>query len=350
MGITGQKGLWAVNSRINQLEKSEGNIMHDDLTSTGDRVQNCNDNSLTFTGSGVDPAVSGYIRMVENAGKYNVRLGSAGASDYVFPDAAGVNNQVLQLQTGSGDRLLNWVDLPAGSSLGPDDQTLTADRTIYTSDDNLTFKNDALSPVYMRISAANSLEIGDIDGGSSYKFPTTSAGGSIPKVLTQTNSGGTLNFMYSWNTLGIPGTGNHVWGINAMAGYGEGSGEDNIVIGDDVAPLLSAGSDNIIIGANTAPALTSGVENIIIGDAAGGVTATGQQNIIIGGDSRCGGNTDSRSIMIGMGDIGTAGSELRFGASLNPVSTITTQTIVSDTTIKIFINGTAYDFLVKPTP
>ena len=36
MGITGQKGLWAVNSRINQLEKSEGNIMHDDLTSTGE--------------------------------------------------------------------------------------------------------------------------------------------------------------------------------------------------------------------------------------------------------------------------------------------------------------------------
>ena len=148
---------------------------------------------------------------------------------------------------------------------------------------------------------------------------------------------------FPWNVYDRPNADNITLGTGAL-----GSIDD---------PSVTTGFSNIAIGKDTGVDITDGLENIMIGEGAGGVTTIGQQNIIIGGDSRCGGNSDSRSIMIGMGDIGTGGNQLRFGSSLNTIGPVAVDAVAGTFgegqthTIEVWFNGVCYYLsLLEKTP
>jgi|10_taG_2_1085330.scaffolds.fasta_scaffold80996_2 hypothetical protein len=342
----GLKGIWEVKRKIEKVEASEGNIMHNNLTANASHVQYCAGNDLTFIGTGVDPDEKRVMQLVKDpVGDYNVWFGHNHAERYSFPNEHGTSGQILQLSIGDPGAALNWVD-PAASNISDTDLTQTATREYYFNDFTLTFKNSLIGSNPVLSLNGLGISLGSTgEEGTGWDLNLTRAG-IAGKCLTSVGTETITTWAYPWNVSEVPGTGNMAIGVGTFTGYGEGTGEDNIVIGDGSGLAISAGDDNIIVGADSGVSINGGDGNIIIGTGSGANTVASDKNIIIGNSSQQSFD-DGSTIMIGHQDSGTGANQLRFGSSLSPAGLVTTETLTSDTTVQIFINGTAYKFLVK---
>jgi hypothetical protein len=72
---------------------------------------------------------------------------------------------------------------------------------------------------------------------------------------------------------------------------------------------------------------------------------TGSNNTAIGWNQTC--TNFSGVSMIGSSDIATASNQMRFGSTTINNGTVATETLVSDRSWAVFINGVAYKILLK---
>jgi len=254
-----------------------------------------------------------------------VVFGPDGDNDYALPVFRGSAGQYLKLHLEEGQANLIWVDAGA-DNLGNANQNLTEDRIIYTQDSNFTFINDGESLPIMRISAANGLQVGDMESGNfAYSFPLQNNGETIPVVLTQTQSNGQMNFMYAWNTLGIAGD-NIAMGIGSMNGFGEGTGSNNVCIGYSSGDTISTADNNVCIGYGTG----TGVDS--------------SHNMFIGSDTTCSDPTATDVIALGTGVTATASGSLNLGSAGHPVGSVTADAVanVQSHKMEIWVNEVCY--------
>jgi hypothetical protein len=70
----------------------------------------------------------------------------------------------------------------------------------------------------------------------------------------------------------------------------------NVMIGNNIALVITGGDDNVIIGADSSPAITTGRQNVIIGTASCDDLTVGVENVVIG---------DQAAILLSTGDFNT---------------------------------------------
>lgn len=135
-------------------------------------------------------------------------------------------------------------------------------------------------------------------------------------------------------------TQNTAVGYNALLNVTTGGGL-NVGIGSSAGIYLATGTKNVYVGAESAADATSD-SNVVIGQATVG---TGSNNTLVGQGASTGGF--SGSIILGKDAIATANNQFVVGSTSTPVGTLTTETVTSDRSWSVIINGTAYKVLLK---
>ena len=129
-------------------------------------------------------------------------------------------------------------------------------------------------------------------------------------------------------------------GYSALSGVTTGAGL-NVGIGSSVATALTTGTRNVYVGASATASSTSD-SNVVIGQ---GAVGTGSNNTLVGQGASTGGF--SGSVILGKGATATANNQFVLGSTGTPVGTLATETVVSDRSWSVIINGTTYKVLLK---
>jgi hypothetical protein len=142
-------------------------------------------------------------------------------------------------------------------------------------------------------------------------------------------------------------------GFNTAVGSGAMSplttGIENVAVG--VSSMTSGatitGSYNVAMGSGSLASITSGSRNIAIGHNALTAMATGDSNSALGAETVSGGF--SASVLLGRCATATASNQMVFGSSVAGLfaGTVATESLTSDRSWAVRINGTAYKILLK---
>ena len=196
--------------------------------------------------------------------------------------------------------------------------------------------------------------------GPGGNFKNTAFGYAALLNTTEATNGCTAIGAYALNanTTGIRNTAVGVYALDSNL-----SGCCNVAIGQEAMETQTSGGDNVAVGfrslkyqegasANTSLGvlsgynITSGSYNTFVGHSAGTGITTGANNTIIG---RAQGLSSSLSNNIILAD-GSGNKRLIFDSvgsiSLSTVAVVT-ETVTSDRTLAVTINGTTYKILLK---
>jgi|10_taG_2_1085330.scaffolds.fasta_scaffold05991_9 hypothetical protein len=332
----GLKGIWEVKRKIEKVEASEGNIMHDSLTANGSHAQYLAGNNLTFIGTGVDPDEKRVMQFDKDImGDYNVWFGHNHAERYSFPNEHGTSGQILQLSVGDPGALLNWADAPAGENLGTHDLTLTDNRKLYFDGSWLVFKDaEEGSESVLSLNALN-MTIGGEETGWNLNLGRAGFEGMC---LTEVVADGQSAWRYPFNPFNKTpeeGDGNIAMGVGVMSTFDGDAGDNNVVIGNgDAGSGITNASGNIYIGKDA------------------GATLTGDDNIIVGTGST-GAATNTPLIMIGNGATATGNGQLHIGSTAHSIGPVAVDAVAGTFgegqthTIEVWFNEVCYYLSLK---
>lgn len=138
-------------------------------------------------------------------------------------------------------------------------------------------------------------------------------------------------------------------------------GDANIAIGDSVlfnepinnnsvaigalAGQKVSGTTNIIIGYTAMSEVVDATDNIIIGALTCAGSLTSDNNIIIGNRAD---NADFKNVlMFGKRAVATANNQIVLGSAISTFGPLTLETVVSDNTLTINLNGELYKILLR---
>jgi hypothetical protein len=122
------------------------------------------------------------------------------------------------------------------------------------------------------------------------------------------------------------------------------TGNNNTAFGRRALRLNLTGSGNVALGQGALDATTSD-NNTAVGAGALEANTTGANNTAIG-SAVVSGNF-SGSLILGQGATATANNQAVFGSSGTNAGAVATETLVSDRSWSVRINGTAYKILLK---
>ena len=125
----------------------------------------------------------------------------------------------------------------------------------------------------------------------------------------------------------------------------QNSGNNNIALGKSALYNNTSGSNNIALGESSLTYNTSGSNNVALGKSALATNTTGSFNTGLGYNVQSG--DFSGSIILGASAIATANGQLTIGSGAHPIGPIATETVTSNRTLLINLNGSIYKILLQ---
>ena len=150
--------------------------------------------------------------------------------------------------------------------------------------------------------------------------------------------------------------------IGSLAGSANTTAIGNTLVGYAAGNIITGG-ENTMVGAFTGLSITTGAQNAFLGYRAGAGAGTGSaSNVIIGHEACFSGTVGSNntiagqgassggfsgSVILGRAATATAANQFVVGSAAHNAGAVTSETVVSDRTWSVIINGTAYKILMR---
>lgn len=140
-------------------------------------------------------------------------------------------------------------------------------------------------------------------------------------------------------------------GSNTAVGYNvmySSTGTKCTGVGANVLQNQTSADYNTAIGASAGSFVTTGSSSVLIGYFAGtNVLTVGERNVIIGANATVTNAGDSESIALGYGATITGNNQFVVGSSGQNAGAVTTESVTSDQTWTVIINGVTKKILLK---
>jgi hypothetical protein len=296
--------------------------------------------SSNTTGNG-NITLGGSALTSNTTGGYNVAIGQGS----LYYNTTGYENisigrySLLKNTTGNNNVALGFLSLYSNTE-GFRNISLGSTSLYYNT---TGYQNIALgfSSLSYNTTGSNNISL----GSSALRSNTTGVDNvAIGNQTLKSNITGVANVALSYRSLFYNTYGNANVALGNSALYSNTTGNYNIALGPLGLYSNTTGNNNVALGLLALSANTTGGDNIALGYRSLQYNTTGGKNVALGYNNQSG--NFSNSIILGVSATATANNQLVLGSLTTPLNTVATESLTSNRTLTIRLNGEDYKLML----